>query len=638
MLARAGRSLREVLGIAGRWARRHRKADMRKADLGKLLRSLLWTCWLAVTPLLLWGQGRDAEDPLRRAAERIAPDYEELAEVALRDPLAAVRDVQRELEAEALAREKRVQLLHLRGLIEQRALMYQESLATLREALRLAGELGDDHRVGHVLNGIGGVFWMMGDNEHGVEVLEQALEAFERAGDTARLRMGLNNLGLLYEELGQLEKARESLLRALDLGEEEADPLDMLHTQQNLGLYYLAKQEGQRALELFRRALSYSEELGLADKAAAQHLGMARAYGLLGKSETALLHCRSALRLAREGVAGAVELDALRELSNCLETLGRAGEALGVLREYVDKMNRQQRSAMDPVNLRERQLLLAELGLVTTPQRGSSTPGMFLGFAVLGMLAAGMAGGGCWWLRRRDRREHQRLRHEMRNQLSGIIGMASLLQESPLGGTEARYVATLREAGDRLLGLTDEWGRLQKGTAKAASGEETPSARDEASPTEADPAGQQPILLMMEDAFQQDTLRAFMESRGLAIRFGGVEDALEKSARDSSGEGLRLLIVDSASMRLHGPAVRRVAARQRTYRLGILWVVGREERKGRLTLPESAVVQTIDWPLRRHELAAVLATLLHRVGMHETARLFSNHAGSRLRWRIRAGG
>lgn len=554
-------------------------------------------------------------DALTAAARRMAPDYVELARQAMVDPVGGVAGVEGALAGEP-GPEKRLQLLHIRGVIEARAQLFEEALASLREALELAAEHAGEEREGHVLKSIAGLLRSTEDLETASEVLELAVEKFVEAGDSGRLQMAYNNLGLLYQERGMGERAREQLERAMSLAT-EADPFQRVHTQHNLGNYYLETGEGERALSFFRGALRDSEELGLMDKAAGQHLGMARGYMLLDDAERALAHGRAALGLAREGMSAAVEIAAMEELAHCLEVLGRWEEAYRMQGGFVERWTRQQRAALSPASLEERAALLAALGIAG--EGGGKRGGMagwlvWIGAALL--VGIGTGWGVTEWRWRKERREMRRLRHDMRNQLSGIVGMGSLLRESGLAGQSRRYVETLEQAGERLLALMDDWAKLGErsgGGRKSAAGG---TAEDAVAGAEGKPEEDVlRVVVLQEDSLQRNSLEAFLESRGFPVeRSGEALSQLREWSESPPGKGGLLVVLDPEVARRQRDVLRRLAVRWPRYRLGCLLLAGRGETRNSGDLPETAARVVLDWPVRREQLADAVERLLRMIG------------------------
>lgn len=590
---------------------------MKKAGRGWFGWMWLAGVWLAAGLVLAEDAG--AEDALVAAARRMAPDYVELARQAMVDPVGAVAGVESAL-AERPAPEKRSQLLHIRGVVEGRAHLFEEALSSLREALALATGHAGAGREGHVLNSIAGVFRSMEDLETASEVMELAVEKFEEGGDSGRLRMAYNNLGLLYQERGMGERAKAQLEQAMALA--AADPFQRLHTQHNLGNYYLETGDGERALTFFRRALRDSEELGLMDKVALQHLGIARGYVLLNDVERALAHGRAALGFAREGMSVAVEIAALEELAHCLELLGRWEEAYRMQGRYVERRKRQQRVAFSPASLEERVALLAGLGIGgEVGGKRSGMVGWLAGMGAALVLGIGIGWGVTEWRWRRERREMRRLRHDMRNQLSGIVGIGSLLRESGLEGQSSRYVATLEEAGEQLVGLMDAWakaegqGRRWRKSSTAEASEEVVGAREREPEEES-----LRVVVLQEDSLQRNSLEAFLESRGLPVERNG--DGLEQVRRWSESPPLRgrlLVVLDAEVARGQQPLLRRLAIRWPRYRLGYLLLGGRGETGNLATLPEAAARLVLDWPVRRERLAESVERMLRMIGEEEPA-------------------
>ncbi|MDQ7794438.1 MAG: helix-turn-helix transcriptional regulator [bacterium] len=185
----------------------------------------------------------------------------------------------------------------------------EEALAHLRDAMRLAHDLGDSRRMAGVRHQMGLVYARGGDRQRAREELEAAREAFRQADDPAGLAAVDFQLGLLHQQGGNLKRAIQAYQQALEALEQVDDPVLAIKVRGNLGAAHFALEEYEQGATLVSEAAGLAE--GVADLASLGRDCLRRALALWtgGELERALPESRrasqilEALDLARTGAA-----------------------------------------------------------------------------------------------------------------------------------------------------------------------------------------------------------------------------------------------------------------------------------------------------------------------------------------------
>ncbi|MBI1360587.1 MAG: response regulator [Alphaproteobacteria bacterium] len=150
--------------------------------------------------------------------------------------------------------------------------------------------------------------------------------------------------------------------------------------------------------------------------------------------------------------------------------------------------------------------------------------------------------------------------HEIRTPLNGILGMAALLEESPLEPSEREYVAAIRKSGSRLLDLLNnvlDYSRLQNGDIplEAAPFDPAELVQDAAEllSTRAHAAGLDIAAIVDPDLpsrmiGDEGRLRQILFNLvGNAVKFTSAGAILIEARRGPAGKGLSLIVRDTGA-------------------------------------------------------------------------------------------
>jgi tetratricopeptide (TPR) repeat protein len=212
------------------------------------------------------------------------------------------------------------------------ALRHDLAEAPARQALQLAGEVGDLSEQGWSWVCIGSAARRAGEAARAQEAARQALPLFEAAADWDGYSQGLSLLAGSLAQAGQHREAiaRYRLLEAL-LAEPDRAPSPLLsdatagHAHLNVGMSLLALRRWAPAAASFRVALPRLQRSGVRQSEARCRYGLGSALIRLGRVDEARSELRHAVRIARR--AGPAEL-VDRALAGLAE-IGRAARPVG---------------------------------------------------------------------------------------------------------------------------------------------------------------------------------------------------------------------------------------------------------------------------------------------------------------------
>lgn len=165
-------------------------------------------------------------------------------------------------EATSKAAESMRALVHTAALQRRRG-DYVAALATAREGLARAQQLGDVRMQVEFLYLTGRIQWSLTDYPRAIETHLLELRLAKTLNDPKLLARTHAALGLTYHRFGQIAAGLEHFNEALKLAQEAGDQAQVAMVLNNLGNHYLEQKDYARAKELHTQALRIRESLGL---------------------------------------------------------------------------------------------------------------------------------------------------------------------------------------------------------------------------------------------------------------------------------------------------------------------------------------------------------------------------------------
>jgi len=201
--------------------------------------------------------------------------------------------------------------LRIAGDLASRLGDYQQSVAGLRESMRLYGELGDRLGVAESLRLLGDVAGAQGDNGKAVRLLEDAVVVLRDLGQTPSLATALSNLGVYVSRSGDRGRAGVLYDEALTLYQELNDDFGITLCLINGGHQAYLAGDVRLAESRLREAVTTGRRLETPYHLAAALTNLSDIYRDRGQVEAACAGYQEAMALFsaiddRPGVAGCV--------------------------------------------------------------------------------------------------------------------------------------------------------------------------------------------------------------------------------------------------------------------------------------------------------------------------------------------
>jgi class 3 adenylate cyclase/tetratricopeptide (TPR) repeat protein len=172
--------------------------------------------------------------------------------------------------------------------------------AAYRDALGLAGELGDPSAVGWTETSLAEVARKRGDYDQTLEWLDRARAHFEEQGDLAGAGRVLHISGTVAAMRGELPAAREQLEASLSIRRELGEKAAMGALYSNLAIVAEYAGDIERSCELHEEGLALRIDAGDTAGVAVSRMNLGVMLAALGRADEAREHQEESLRLRRE--------------------------------------------------------------------------------------------------------------------------------------------------------------------------------------------------------------------------------------------------------------------------------------------------------------------------------------------------
>lgn len=208
----------------------------------------------------------------------------------------------------------------------------ETSITRFGEARQLYSELGDQRSEAHVLNELGNIYGLLGENQKALEQFTLSLPLKRSIGDKAGEATTLNNIGAVHNRLGDNQKALDYYHQALPLiklGDDRSAEAKLLN---NIGKVYADTSENQKALDYYNQSLLISSEIKDLSGEATSLNNIGKVNADLGENQKALDYYNQSLPLIR------ALRSTLRE-AVVLNNIGLVYSALGENQKALDYFN-----------------------------------------------------------------------------------------------------------------------------------------------------------------------------------------------------------------------------------------------------------------------------------------------------------
>jgi signal transduction histidine kinase/DNA-binding NarL/FixJ family response regulator len=364
---------------------------------------------------------------------------------------------------------------------------YPSALEYWQKALTIFEQLGNKGGIADNLGNIGNVYNDLADYPKALEFYQKSMDMFGQLGDTGGIAFNLDNIGVVYNHSSDYLKALECLQKALAINEQFGDKERITRNLENIGISYNYLTDYPRALENFKKALKIAEEIGEREMISDLYNNIGEIYEKQG-------NMNEALKFVQKGLSIALEIGAKEHIKSAYGNLAKIDSAMNNFRDaFVNRTLYMQYS--DSIFNIDKEKKVTTLQMkyefakvqdsvkaeqikkdVMTQKKLQKEKlvrnGFICGFALVLIFSLivyrqrnRIKKGNIELQLAKERAEQSEkfkeqflanMSHEIRTPMNAVMGMTSLVLDSPLNEKQRFYLEGIRKSGETLLYIIND--------------------------------------------------------------------------------------------------------------------------------------------------------------------------------------
>jgi len=174
-----------------------------------------------------------------------------------------------------------------------------EALSYFQSALKLLEDKEELPKKGQVLENLGDIKRLVGENEACIEYWDDALLLWKQIDEREKVsRLHRKMANVLWEKIGDTEKARDHHDKALKILEAEPESVELASLYEDIGRMYFRTESMSKALPFAEKALELAKKLNWLEIVAESYLTLGSIFSSTGDWKKAVECNERALRIA----------------------------------------------------------------------------------------------------------------------------------------------------------------------------------------------------------------------------------------------------------------------------------------------------------------------------------------------------
>lgn len=217
---------------------------------------------------------------------------------------------------------------HYLSLAQTAMAIYDEAIASAKEALLLFRQLGNEMMMASVLNNLGRIEYYRANYHKALDFYSDSLSLRRKLEDRKGIAAALNNIGLIYYAIENYAAALKYYEESLAIKSELGDEKSASSTLNNIGMIHVLLGDYSKAIECYTKSMSLRNPATELQEITNLQLNIGEVYLLLGNPYKAKALFEESLKMSIEIGDRRSESIALKSLGNTYKEIKEADKAL----------------------------------------------------------------------------------------------------------------------------------------------------------------------------------------------------------------------------------------------------------------------------------------------------------------------
>ncbi|TRZ70300.1 MAG: response regulator [Bacteroidetes bacterium] len=324
---------------------------------------------------------------------------------------------------------------------------YPEALKNYFAGLKMYEEIKEKRGIASIYNNLGIVYQALGDYPKANKNFSASLIIMEELGNKVGIATNYNNIGVTYERQGNHSEALSNYFISLKIQEDIGDKNGIAKSYNNLGGIYLNQKKNDESFKYYNKGLALAKRIGSLEEITISYFGLAGVDSAQGNFKMALEHYKMYI----------ITRDSMFNKENSKKLVQSKMQYEFDKKEALAKVEQEKKDAVAHQELRTQKII----------RNG------FMGGFVVVLLFAGVffrqrnkikkVNSALQLAKERAEQSEQfeqqflaNMSHEIRTPMNAVMGMTSLVLDTPLMEKQKFYLEGIKKSGETLLHIIND--------------------------------------------------------------------------------------------------------------------------------------------------------------------------------------